>query len=139
LRENDVFLPAINELINYIGFKYEINRFFGKKPDIEAKHSFEAVKFAINTLKNICDELEKADKDYYIVLSPSGHDLNFQQDYHASVLSMVSSLLPDVILLSKPLASEENTFRDDSIHYTIAGHAAVAKYLSQTIPLGLTP
>ena len=138
LRENDVLLPAINELVNYIGFKYDINRLFAKKSDIEERHQFEAADFAIDILKDFSEDVVEKGKSYYVVLSPNGNDIDFKRPLAKHILSRLEEFSSDTILLSDPLSDKERTL-SDNIHYTLDGHVAVAKYLSEAIALGATP
>ena len=138
LRENDVYFRAINELISYVGFKYDVNYFFAKAPDMEPGHTTEAVDFASKLLKQLSNDLEAAGKEVYVVLSPRKGDIDFESDYGAYVVSRLRSLFPGLLLLSDPLRNEEDTFAD-RIHYTLSGHDAVAEYLSAEIPLGGSP
>lgn len=138
LRENDVFFRGINEFISYLAFQYDINFMFAKRPDIEPGHSFEGIDFAVELLRELGDDLEASGQDLHIALTPLLADLDFQEEYDAYVLAELKKHFPDLILLSEPLRQDDDLFAD-RMHYSPRGHAAVAKYLAEVIPLGSQP
>ena len=133
MTEDDWWLPAIFEAINWISATYDINDVIAK-PDSEGRHELGATTFALEQLNNEIVRLKAEGKQVYLLYSPVRNDLNFQDEFSKLILDRLREIDVTFIPLSRILRDDDDSYYDN-MRYERGGHRAVADALSWHVEL----
>ena len=136
LNNPKTYFPAVEEALSFIGYKYDINKFIsksGSKPSDEKLYNnsvIGAIEFAIITLNDEIERLNKKGKKVYVFYSPYLNEISSKKQNTAT--SMIKKEVTNLIDMTEYFKNKKNLFYDN-VHYENSGHDLVAKIISETI------
>ena len=136
LNNPKTYFPAVEEALSFIGYKYDINKFIsksGSKPSDEKLYNnsvIGAIEFAIITLNDEIERLNKKGKKVYVFYSPNLNEMSSKKQNNNS--SMIKENVTNLIDMTEYFKNKKNLFYDN-VHYENSGHDLVAKIISETI------
>ena len=131
MKDNDWWLPAIAEAVNYLASVYDINNLTSKEVR-SPQHDLQAAAFAIERLRDEIGRLQGTGTQVYLVYSPTRKELSSQNDLAKFILSGLQDIDVKLIQLSGVLKDDDEHYYD-GVHYERGGHRAVADALSRHI------
>ena len=127
LNKRNFILPAIMEAINFVGTKYDINKYISKKDDTNTnQNQKDLVDFSIQLLDKEINRLNNLNKDVYLFYTIEKNDKNSNKAMNRYVLDKLINLnLKNFISLQDTL--NKDLYFYDNVHYAEQGHKKVAE------------
>ena len=139
-------LPAMEEALNYAGWRYDINRYLAHKikPNLdkvskknkmekENKAHFNTAEFALQNLNQEISRLISKEKKVFVFYSPAKTDVigdtpDWRKKIEKEVLNKTTNIYD---MTPKFRENLELSIHSDNIHYTVDGHSLAAKIIHE--------
>jgi len=143
LSEPNRWFPAIEELINFAGYKYDINRFLGKKSTRSKqtqKHARAgAIEFAIKNLNEELTRLKNKGKNVLVFYSPGKSETGVNPtEKNKGLIVQIKSNVKFLYDMTPHFSLKRDAIYYDAAHYEKAGHMIAAEVMAKVLSERIT-
>ena len=137
------FFPAIEEILNFIAWKYDLNTYLAKKSsdkessrkqDVENMTN-KALDFALQMLNNEILRLESENKKVFVFFSPTKNSLsNNQSELNKNLKKKILMNVLNIYDMTSTINKNLNKkIYYDNVHFNDRGHEIISEIISQHI------
>ncbi len=136
---NRIF-PALEEALNFISWKYDINNYLGhrdktpEKENLEKKMHINATNFAINIFNQEIERLKSINKNVFVFFSPTKSSLiKSEKEWVEEIKKIVLENTKNIFNMSSEFKKTNLDLYYDNVHYNVLGHEIAAKVIFKEI------
>lgn len=140
MNEPNGWVPALEEVANFIANRYALKNYLGKRGaryDAERHQASrrKAMDFAASTLNDEVGRLRSLDKQVLVFYTPSREEAAGTYDYDKDwrEVKRILASVDNIIDMTDAFDSEESVYFYDGVHYEVGGHRVAAETILRHI------